>query len=222
MSKIVLEGINIDKSYENAFGRNKSYVLKNQSIKLMEGESLGIVGKSGSGKSTLAKIISKLIPMDKGRIVYNGSDITHKELLDFKRKVQYISQRPECAFDPRIKIEKSILSLVSNLNKSSDNLEKLYHLMEKFDLEKKLLDRYPFQISGGEIQRFALCRALMLDLEILILDEATSMLDVSTQANIISVLRDIKKKDWKKSYVFISHDLELINRVCDNVLDLDN
>lgn len=222
--KIVLQGINLSKTYRNGFGRKKNVVMMNQSIELYRGEILGIMGNSGSGKSTLAKILLCLTRPDHGKIFIDGVSVEEKrgkELVFFRKKVQFIAQRPETFFDPRMKFKKSMQESVNSLIKIDNFDGERQKLMNQLDLKEELLDRYPHQISGGEIQRLAICRALLVNPEIIIFDEATSMLDVSTQAKIINLLLRIQKQR-DLSYIFISHDEVLIKKICHRVLYLES
>ena len=219
----VLEAINVHKVYKNAFGSNLTVAANGISLSVYRGETLGLVGVSGSGKSTLARILSGLIPINSGKVLFMGHDIyalDRKNKRHFRKKVQFIAQRPEEFFDPRLKFNKSIKEAVFLLRKTENYEYELSELMKQLDLNKELLNRYPHQISGGEIQRLAICRALMVEPEIIIFDEATSMLDVSNQAKIIHLLQKIKEKH-KLTYIFISHDRILIDKICNRVIELN-
>ena len=182
------------------------------------------MGPSGCGKSTLCRILLRLIDTDEGRVLFEGRDITHargKELLSFRRKVQLISQRPESFFDPRLRLGKSILEPLGFFGISKEEgREHLQALLGEVKLTDELLTRYPHQVSGGEIQRLSLCRALLLNPRVLVLDEPTSMLDVSVQAQILSILRQFREK-YGLSYLFITHDSETANFMCDRIQVLD-
>lgn len=187
--------------------------------------STGIMGRSGSGKSTLIRILLRLITPDSGTILFHGEDITKKknnELKEYRRQVQLISQRPQSFFDPSITIGSSIKETLINLG-SFEDFES-YHLEELLDelkLRKDLLSRYPHQISGGEIQRFSLCRSLLLKPKYLVLDESTSMLDISVQAQILNLLKEIRKKR-DVGYLIISHDYNMIKYMCDKAYYLES
>ncbi|MDO4712109.1 MAG: dipeptide/oligopeptide/nickel ABC transporter ATP-binding protein, partial [Peptostreptococcaceae bacterium] len=220
--EIVLQAVQVHKTYKNAFGMNRTAASVGRDLSLYRGETLGLVGSSGSGKSTMARILLCLTPIDSGKVLFMGEDVNRLDRakrLDFRKKVQFIAQRPESFFDPRIKFRKSIKEAVSLLRKSDRYEQELAEWMDRLDLPTGLLDRYPHQISGGEIQRLAICRALMVHPEVIIFDEATSMLDVSTQAKIIRLLLEIKKQR-ELTYLFISHDRVLIDKICDRVVEL--
>lgn len=221
--EIVIEALNISKTYKNAFGRNPTVAFKDRCFSVYRGESLGMIGVSGSGKSTMARILLNLIPFDSGKVLFKGEDISSfdkRKMLDFRRQVQFIVQRPESFFDPRIKFYKSIREGVFLLRKNNDYDRELSGLMKRLDLDEMLLQRYPHQISGGEIQRFAILRALLVHPEIIVFDEATSMLDVSTQAKIVILLQELKSERGL-TYVFISHDYALIKKICSRIVEFD-
>lgn len=221
--EIVIEALNISKTYKNAFGRNPTVAFKDRCFSVYRGESLGMIGVSGSGKSTMARILLNLIPFDSGKVLFKGEDISSfdkRKMLDFRRQVQFIVQRPESFFDPRIKFYKSIREGVFLLRKNNDYDRELSGLMKRLDLDEMLLHRYPHQISGGEIQRFAILRALLVHPEIIVFDEATSMLDVSTQAKIVILLQELKSERGL-TYVFISHDYALIKKICSRIVEFD-
>ena len=183
---------------------------------------VGLMGPSGCGKSTLARILLRLVPLTSGKIIFNGQDITHtsnNKLQDFRKKVQFISQRPESFFDPIITLGKSLMEplQIFNLQYSDDEIQSVLELVK---LNKALLARYPHQVSGGEIQRLSIARALLLKPQLLILDEPTSMLDISVQAQILHLLKNIQR-ERNLSYLFIAHDKDVISWMCDEVLMMD-
>ncbi|MDO5726279.1 MAG: ATP-binding cassette domain-containing protein [Tissierellia bacterium] len=204
--------------YEDPFSRKKNYILKGIDLEIAPNQSIGIMGPSGSGKSTLAKIILKIMPISKGKYFYFDKDITFanpKAIKDFRAKIQYLPQSPGSYFDGSYLLKHSILEPLGNFNKSVD-YDKLDELIEILQLRKNLLDRYPHQVSGGEIQRLSLLRILLLEPQLIILDEATSMLDISVQANILSLLKELREIK-KLSYLIISHSFLLSEYMCDKI-----
>ncbi|PHV70423.1 ABC transporter ATP-binding protein [Sporanaerobium hydrogeniformans] len=221
----MLEAKNITKIFQNGFGKKSICSLKNVDITLNEGEILGLMGPSGCGKSTLARILLRLLPTDSGEVLWKGEAITKKcghQLLAFQRGVQFIPQRPESSFDPRLRLGKSVVEPLSFFKESwsEKNRKRLQVLLTQLSISEELLGRYPHQVSGGEIQRLALCRALLLQPEVLILDESTSMLDVSVQAQMIQILADLQEKHHL-SYLFITHDRELANYFCNRIIVME-
>lgn len=226
MSDIILEGKEITKTFHDSFGGRPHRTLDKINVSIGRKETLGLMGPSGCGKSTLARILLLLIRPDEGSIFFEGREMTGKkrrELGDFRKKVQLISQRPESFFDPRIRLGESILEPLSFYGKSGkrkEDEERLHQLLEQVKLTEELLTRYPHQVSGGEIQRLSLCRALLLEPEILVLDEPTSMLDISVQAQILQILKELKEKHGL-SYLFITHDKEAAAFMCDRIQKME-
>lgn len=175
-------------------------VLDKVSLTIEKGQTLGLIGPSGCGKSTLMRIMLRLIPADQGTIIWQGEDISKrkgKQLLPFRQKVQFISQHPESFFGPSYKLGKSVVEplKIFKLYDQTKTEDALGSMLEKVKINHSLLDRYPHQVSGGEIQRLAICRALLLRPSVLVLDEATSMLDVSVQAQILNILKDLQMEE---------------------------
>lgn len=221
MNDVILEGRNLSKTFRSGFGFRSHLALEGVNICLHQGETLGLMGPSGCGKSTLSRILLRLIDPDEGQVFYRGQDITTlrgKKLLPFRREVQLISQRPESFFDPHCRLGDSLLEPLNCFHLKKDE-QRLYDLLEQVKLTDELLTRYPHQVSGGEIQRLSLCRALLLSPKVLVLDEPTSMLDISVQAQILQILRNLQDK-LGLSYLFITHDQEVANYVCDRIVRL--
>lgn len=179
-------------------------------LTVKSGITLGIAGNSGCGKSTLARLMAGLIKPTEGKIIY--TDIQLQE-------IQIIFQHPESALNPKMTILLSLREPIRIQKKLSllEGEDQMKKIMGLLSLSESLLERYPHEISGGEAQRICICRALLMEPKVLILDEATSMLDVSTQASILSVLKDIRKK-MDITMIMISHDLELLTHQCDEIL----
>lgn len=218
MNDRILEGLKITKTFRSGFGGRSFKALDAVDIHLCRGETLGLMGPSGCGKSTLARILMRLIEPDEGQVLFDGQDITHlygKALLPFRRRVQLISQRPENFFDPRLRLGDSILEPLAIFLRKEEKT-RLPELLEQVKLTSELLSRYPHQVSGGEIQRLSLCRALLLSPEVLVLDEPTSMLDISVQAQILQILRDLQTC-YHLSYLFITHDGEVASYMCSRI-----
>lgn len=203
----------------------ENIVLDEIDFKIDGNISTGIMGKSGSGKSTLIRILLRLINPDSGAILFHGEDITLKKnklLKDYRREVQLISQRPQSFFDPSITMGGSIKETLKNFGlENIFKSDKFDNLLEELKLRNALLSRYPHQISGGEIQRFSLFRSLLLEPSYLVLDESTSMLDISVQAQILKLLKDIRK-NRNIGYLIISHDDKVVQYMCDKAYHLEN
>ena len=219
----MIELMNISKTYSNRFRANKKLVLDHINFLLESEEILALMGPSGCGKTTIARLILGLEKADSGSIVYNSVDLSKlnkKEFKPYRKDIQLISQKPSSFFDPSIKLGKSIIEPLKNFNiilKDKEN--RIEELLNDLKLDNTILKRYPHQVSGGEIQRLSILRALLLEPKILILDEATSMLDISVQAQILYLLKEITNKN-NMSYLFISHDKEVVNLFADRVIKL--
>ena len=188
-------------------------------LTIKEGECFSFLGPSGCGKSTLARVLLRLLPTDSGRIIFQTQDVTQlsqKQLKPFRQQVQFISQRPESFFDPLLKLGASLREplQIFDLPDSSEIIEAALATVK---LSPALLDRYPHQVSGGEVQRLSIARALLLKPKLLILDEPTSMLDISVQAQILQLLKNIRRQE-QMAFLFISHDKAVINYMCDRQL----
>ncbi len=194
------------------------------SFKVEGKKTLGIIGESGCGKSTLSLIITRLLEPTSGRIFLNGTDVTGVKGADLKRyhkDVQIIFQNPENALDPRMKLRDSILEAIRNYGvvpaKSAEESELLEKLMDMVGLQKEHLGRYPFELSGGQIQRAVIARVISLSPKVLVADEPTSMLDVSVQAQILELLKELQEK-LGFAMIFISHDLDVVRAVSDEII----
>ena len=207
-----------------AFG--DQMVLQDVSLTIPDGSIIGVFGASGIGKSTLAKILCGVMPPDAGEVFLDGKLlVSPKEAYDRKRglAIQMVYQQPYATLDPSQKIGVGLRELISyhRLTKNRQETEKLIaDILAQMQLPPKILAHLPRQISGGEAQRVALARCLLLRPKLLILDEATSMLDVSTQANLLALVK-AQMIPSCGSVLFISHDRALTDFYCDTVYAFD-
>lgn len=218
----MLKAENISKSFIDRSSGKSFRLLQDVSLEIAPGEAVALMGGSGSGKSTLARLLLRLLPCDAGKIYFRGTDITKlsgKELAGFRRSVQFISQRPESFLDPRKTLGYSLREALEVFSLPYAE-EQALAMLDLVKLNAKLLERYPHQVSGGEIQRICLVRALLLEPELLILDEPTSMLDISVQAQILHLLKDIRTQK-QIAYLFISHDRLISEWLCDRVVRIE-
>ena len=208
---VLLEGNHLSKKFTDK--EKETYALKDVSFTLNEGEVLGIVGESGSGKSTLLKVISGIIQPDEGKLFYRGNEYTKKTPRQTGEFLQYIFQNPVGSFDPKLSVEKSLIEGGRGLK----DKKKIYKIMDEVGLERDLLKRRPAELSGGQCQRMSIARALYSRVGILLCDEITSALDVSTQAQITALLQRLKSTQGL-SLIFVSHDIALVRMLCDRVM----
>lgn len=207
-----------------SFGNQK--VLDDVSMTIPDGSIIGILGASGIGKSTLAKILCGVMPPDAGAVFLDGKLlVSQKEAYDRKcgLAIQMVYQQPYATLDSSQKIGAGLRELISyhRLTKNGQETEKLIaDILVQMQLPPKILAHLPRQISGGEAQRVALARCLLLRPKLLILDEATSMLDVSTQANLLTLVKAQMLPNGG-SVLFISHDRALTDFYCDTVYAFD-
>jgi ATPase components of various ABC-type transport systems, contain duplicated ATPase len=219
----MLEGKNITKDYTlGYFSSSVKHVLKDIHICFKREETVAIVGESGCGKTTLAKVLTMQLPATKGEVYFDDaklSSLPRKELKPYLRRIQLIPQNPDDAVDPRWTAFRSVkepLEIAGSYSENEMN-EIVCDLFAEVGLSETHMRRYPHELSGGELQRVVIARALTLEPEILICDEATSMLDVSVQANIITILKKIQEKR-KIGLVLITHDINLARVAADRVI----
>jgi oligopeptide transport system ATP-binding protein len=196
--------------------------VTNVSLNVRAGQTLGLVGESGSGKTTLGKAILNLVPSTSGSVQFSGHEITNLPETRFRpwrRKIQMIFQDPFGSLNPRWSILRSVaepLQIHFPEMGKRERRERVAYLLEKVKLQPDLMFRYPHEFSGGQRQRIGLARALAVEPELIVCDEAVSALDVSVQAQIVNLLLDLQD-ELGVSYLFISHDLAIVEQVSDEV-----
>jgi oligopeptide/dipeptide ABC transporter ATP-binding protein len=183
-------------------------------LAVIRGETLAIVGESGCGKTTLGRLILRLIPVSEGTIEFAGQDITRlsgRKLKDYRRQAQMIFQDPYSSLNPRRKAHQTILEplVIHGLGKDPESLAFMDHVIDRVGVTREQLNRYPHEFSGGQRQRIGIARALVLKPRLLLLDEPVSSLDVSIQAQILSLLKALQE-EFCLTYIFISHDLSVV------------
>ncbi len=193
-------------------------------LRLKGGESLGIAGESGCGKSTMGRLLLKLIDSTEGEYFFRGKDVTKlrskEEMLEFRRQAQLVFQNPFEALNPRFTVQRSILEplTIHGIGSSQEErVELVKEVLRKVNLQpaESFLDKYPPQMSGGQLQRVVLARALVLKPIFLVADEPVSMLDVSVRAGVLNLMKGIAE-EMQLTTVYISHDLSLLQYLCDH------
>jgi peptide/nickel transport system ATP-binding protein len=222
-ARIVLETRKLSKTYtaRSWLGpRREVLAAADVDLELRRGQTLGIVGESGSGKSTVARCIVRLVDPSAGEIRLDGEDIAHLRsgaLRGMRRKVQIVFQDPYRSLNPRRTVGEAITEGPRNYGvPAAEALERAKKLLELVRMDSSALGRYPHQFSGGQRQRICIARALAMEPEVLIADEAVSALDVSVQAQVLALLEEIRAR-LDLAMLFITHDLRVAAQVCDHV-----
>ena len=199
-------------------GRAELRAVDGVSLEVTPGETLGLVGESGCGKSTLGRLLLRLQDPTGGRIHFEGQDITHlsqSELRPFRSKMQIIFQDPYSSLNPRMTVRAALseaLRLHRKVSSASEEEQRIAALLERVGLRPEHMRRYPHEFSGGQRQRIGIARALAVSPTFIVADEPVSALDVSIQAQIVNLLRDLQE-ELGLSYLFIAHDLHVVEHV---------
>ena len=207
------------------FGGTKRYhmAVNNVTFDVKPGETLGLVGESGCGKTTLGRSLLRLIEPMGGEIIFEGQDITHlkgKPLQRLRREMQIVFQNPFSSLDPRMKIGDAVMEplLIHCVGKTQrQRRERVVELLERVGLSADAIHRYPHQFSGGQRQRVCIARSLALNPKFIICDESVSSLDVSVQAQVLNLLKELQA-EFQLTYIFISHDLSVVKFMSDRIL----
>jgi peptide/nickel transport system ATP-binding protein len=205
------------------FKRDDFVAVENVSFKLMRGQTVGLVGESGSGKTTVGLCLLRLHQATAGKVLFDGKnlfDMSNAEFATYKRRLQIVFQNPYASLNPRFTVGEILnepMKLHGIGSGPADWEKRSLALLDQVGMPASALKRYPFEFSGGQRQRIAIARALSLSPEVVVLDEAVSALDVSVQAQVLNLLKDLQK-DLGLSYLFISHDLEVVRYMSDTLL----
>ncbi|MDF3078582.1 MAG: transporter related [Sphingobacteriaceae bacterium] len=210
---------------EGMFSPVKEYVkaVDDVSFDVYPGETLGLVGESGCGKTTLGRSILRLIEPTGGKMIFKGTDLlslSAEEMRRFRKHVQIIFQDPYSSLNPRITVGRSIIEPMQVHKKLANDRERkarALELLERVNLLPEHFNRYPHEFSGGQRQRICIARALALKPEFIICDESVSALDVSVQAQVLNLLRELQR-EFNLTYIFISHDLAVVKHISDRIL----
>jgi oligopeptide transport system ATP-binding protein len=197
------------------------HAVENVSFSIERGKTLGLVGESGCGKTTVARMILKLLPSDAGRILFNDVDLcglSDAEMKPLRKQIQIIFQDPYGSLNPRMSVGEAIGEglRMAGVRGRNPAAERTQELLARVGLSARAIDRYPHEFSGGQRQRIGIARALSVEPSLIICDEPVSALDVSIQAQIINLLKDLQDQ-LGLSYLFISHDLNVVGYLCQRV-----
>jgi peptide/nickel transport system ATP-binding protein len=223
---VVLEVKSLAKSFwlkEGLFGKREFKAVQGVNFKLRKGHTLGVVGESGSGKTTMGLTLLRLHEPTHGEVIFDGRDLLKLSAAErqvMRRRIQVVFQNPYASLNPRFTIGQTLIEpmAIHKIGASTTEREQRARaLLQKVGLDDSAFGKYPHEFSGGQRQRVAIARALTLDPEVLVLDEAVSALDVSVQAQVLNLLRDLQD-ELGLSYVFISHDLAVVRFISDEVL----
>lgn len=208
----------------NVIGRPTSWIsaVDDVSFSVEAGETLAIVGESGAGKSTAGRLVLRLIEPDEGSIIFEGRDVRalgKKELIGARRRMQMVFQDPYSSMDPRMTIGDAIGEplLVHHRTPADERRRRAADLLDRVGLRSQLLDRYPGELSGGQLQRAAIARALTLEPSMIVADEAVAALDASVRAQVLNLMADLQE-ELGLTYLFITHDLALVEVIADRVM----
>jgi peptide/nickel transport system ATP-binding protein len=229
-ARVVIDASGLAKSFwirSGVFGRSEFKAVRGASFRLRAGHTLGVVGESGSGKTTLGLTLLRLHEPNGGpvggKVIFDGKDllaISKAELLPMRKRIQVVFQNPYASLNPRFTIGQTLVEPMTIHAIGKDNAEREARaraLLAKVGLDEATMHKYPHEFSGGQRQRVAIARCLTLDPEVLVLDEAVSALDVSVQAQVLNLLKDLQD-ELGLAYIFISHDLAVVRFMADEVI----
>ncbi|MDW6021881.1 dipeptide/oligopeptide/nickel ABC transporter ATP-binding protein [Mesorhizobium sp. BAC0120] len=198
---------------QSLFGARPSLkVLDHVDLDVRPGEAVGLVGESGSGKTTLTRILTGSERPQSGNVLFDGFDVwsaDREKRRHFRRSVQIVLQNPRSSLDPRMRVGTSLLEPLRSLQIDCDHAARVIEVLDQVGLGRNAIERYPHEFSGGQLQRIAIARALMPGPKVLIADEPVSALDVSIQAQVLNLLKDLVR-NLGLSLVFIAHDLSVV------------
>ncbi len=223
---VVLEVRALAKSFwlpQGLFGQREFKAVQDVNFQLKRGHTLGVVGESGSGKTTMGLTLLRLLEPTGGEVIFDGRNLLQlndRERLAMRRRIQIVFQNPYASLNPRFTIGQTLVEpmAIHRIGKGlAEREQRARSLLEKVGLDGRAFGKYPHEFSGGQRQRVAIARCLTLNPEVLVLDEAVSALDVSVQAQVLNLLRDLQD-ELGLSYVFISHDLAVVRFISDEVL----
>ena len=220
MSEVLLEVKNLKKYFDTPKG--KLHAVDDISFSLDKGKTLGLVGESGCGKSTTGRVILRLLEATEGEITYKGikiRELKSNQMRELRKEMQIIFQDPFSSLDPRMTVSEIIeepIKLNKIITKKKERFDRVLELMDLVGLSRRLMNTYPHELDGGRRQRIGIARALSLNTKIIVCDEPVSALDVSIQAQILNLLKELQNK-LGLTYIFITHDLSVVNHFSDDI-----
>ena len=219
MCETIMEAVSLTKHFRSA---DKTWftAVDGASISLQKGKTLGLLGQSGSGKSTLGQMMVGLLKPDSGELFFHGKLLSYPIQGQARRRIQILFQHPEVSFNPQLTLRQSLVEPFKLMGEPFDD-GAILSVIEPFGLHAEHLARYPGELSGGELQRAALARVAVLEPEMILLDEPTSMLDVITQAQMIDFLRRYQQQH-QTAYLFITHSTALAEQFCDEIVKMED
>ena len=227
MSGVILQANNLVKSYSQRSGKfgfasTQVKALDDVSISLKSGSTLAVVGESGSGKSTLARCLLQLHPFDSGQVIFEGVDLAKLDkqaLRNMRKNLQMVFQDPFASLNPRMKVGEIVGEglLIHGIGSVAEQKASMLQMLLRVGLNADDAVKYPHQFSGGQRQRIGIARALVLNPKVVVCDEPVSALDVSVQAQILLLLKELQH-EMGLSYIFISHDLRVVRHVADEIV----
>lgn len=219
MCETIMEAVSLTKRFR---GADKTWftAVDHASLTLKRGRTFGLLGQSGSGKSTLGQMMVGLLRPDSGELFFHGERLSYPIRGQARRKIQILFQHPEVSFNPQLTLRQSLVEPFKLMGKPFDD-GAILSVIEPFGLHAEHLARYPGELSGGELQRAALARVTVLEPEMILLDEPTSMLDVITQAQMIDFLRRYQQHH-QTAYLFITHSTALAEQFCDEIVKMED
>ncbi len=218
-SNALLQVENVSKTFR--VQGKKLHAVENVSFTLEAGKTLGIVGESGSGKSTLGRMVLRLIESDKGKIIFDGMDLSRigkKDLRALRQNMQIIFQDPRASLNPRMSVGDAIedAMAIHKIGTKASRRARVVELLSRVGLPDEVQYAYPHELSGGQLQRVGIARALSLNPKLIICDEPVSALDVSIQVQVIQLLRELQE-EFNLTYIFISHNLAVVEYLSDEI-----
>ncbi len=220
MGDILLEVQNLKKYFKTP--RGMLHAVDDVSFTLERGKTLGIVGESGCGKSTTGRTILRLEEPTSGKVIFEGKDITtlgKRDMRALRKDMQLIFQDPFSSLDPRMTVSQAIeepLKMAGLYKDHNQRFRRVLELMDTVGLAQRLVNTYPHELDGGRRQRIGIARALAMNPKFIVCDEPVSALDVSIQAQILNLMKDIQK-EYGLTYIFITHDLSVVNHFSDDI-----